>query len=204
MSHAVNIFWDNSNILIPAQFLSGRRDGIYAAPRLRIQFDNLLRLALGGRRIGAAVCVGSAKTVPTGVTQRLRELGVSPEFYERGVGSGKEQGVDQCLQIHMLRAATDSAVPGVAVLLTGDGAGYETGAGFHSDLERLHRLGWGVEVISWGGVCSAALRDWARQVGVFVDLDQYFASVTFVEGGRRAVPVSLVHRGFARPHPNAA
>jgi len=162
--NTVYIFWDNSNIFIPGQFVAGRRDGVYAAPRLRIHFENLFRLAHAGRPIGSAVCVGSASSVPSGVTQKLRALNVSLEFYERGTASGKEQGVDQCLQVHMLRAATDVVTPGVAVLLTGDGAGYETGTGYHADLQRLHRLGWGVEVLAWDGACSFALRDWVRLV----------------------------------------
>jgi hypothetical protein len=197
--NTVHIFWDNSNIFIPAQFVAGRRDGVYAAPRLRIHFENLFRLAHAGRPIGSAICVGSASAVPSGVTQKLRALNVSLEFYERGTASGKEQGVDQCLQVHMLRAATDVVTPGVAVLLTGDGAGYETGTGYHADLQRLHRLGWGVEVLAWDAACSVALRDWVSRVGVFTPLDRYFESTTFVEGGRVASPLSLMYRGRARP-----
>ena len=43
--------------------------------------------------------------------------------------SGKEQGLDQCLQVHMLRAIHDCPTPQVAVLMTGDGAGYDDGVG---------------------------------------------------------------------------
>jgi NYN domain len=201
---SVRIFWDNSNIFIPAQTVSARRDGAYAQSRLRVHFENLFRLAHAGRPVDSAVCVGSRSSVPSGIHQRLSSLNMSLEFYERGVGSRREQGVDQCLQVHMLRAATDVSAPGVAVLLTGDGAGYESGTGYHADLERLHRLGWGVEVIAWESACSRALREWVDRVGVFVPLDKYFASVTFVEGGRIALPLSLVHRGIARPLRSAA
>jgi hypothetical protein len=41
----------------------------------------------------------------------------------------------------MLRAVMDVKPPHVAVLLTGDRAGYETGAGFHAYLKRLQRAG---------------------------------------------------------------
>lgn len=198
---SVHIFWDNSNIFIPAQSVSADKDGAYAVSRLRIHFENLFRLAHAGRRVASAKCVGSGAPA---VWQRLSALGLSSEFFERGGASGREQGVDQCLQVHMLRAAADAATPGVAVLLTGDGAGYEEGRGYHADIERLHRQGWGVEVLSWQGACSRALREWASEVGVFVPLDSYFQSITFVEGGRVALPISLVHRHRAKPVRGAA
>jgi hypothetical protein len=195
----VHIFWDNSNVFVPAQYVASRRDGLYAAPRLRIHFDNLLRLAHAGRHVASAVCVGSGQATTSRVMQRLRTLGVSVRLYERGQYSRREQGVDECLQVHMLRTATDISVPGVAVLLTGDGAGYEDGSGYHADLARLHRLGWGVEVLSWSGACNLALREWATVAGVFIELDHYFESVTFIEGGRTSTPLSLVRRRLAVP-----
>jgi hypothetical protein len=84
----------------------------------------------------------------------LREkTGIVPELYERGGLSGGEQGLDQCLQVHMLRAISDNADPHVAVLLTGDGAGYDDGVGFHADTERMHAAGWAIEVLSWEHSC---------------------------------------------------
>ena len=195
----VRVFWDNSNIFIPAQTIAARVDGPYAGRRLRIHFENLFRLAHAGRSVGSGIFVGSRSTVPPTIVERLRALKLSVEFYERGLLSRTEQGVDQCLQVHMLRAATDVEVPGVAVLLTGDGAGYADGLGYHADLERLFKLGWGIEVLAWEEAASPALRRWAESVGVFVSLDKYFQSVTFVEGGRSATPLSLVHRGRTVP-----
>ena len=40
---------------------------------------------------------------------------------------------------------------------------------------------------------------WALERGVYVPLEDYYGSVTFIEGGRRAMPLSLVHRGRAMP-----
>jgi hypothetical protein len=195
----VRICWDNSNIFIPAQSIAARRDGPYADRRLRIHFENLFRLAHAGRQVDSGVFVGSRSAVPPAILQRLVLPRLSVEFYERGLASRKEQGVDQCLQVQMLRTATDVATPGVAVLLTGDGAGYAEGVGYHADLERLFRLGWGIEVLAWEEATSLALRRWAESVGVFVSLDRYFQSVTFIKGGRIATPMSLVHRARALP-----
>ena len=153
----VRIFWDNSNIFIPAQTIAARVDGPYAGRRLRIHFENVFRLAHAGRSVGSGIFVGSRSAVPPTIVERLRALKLSVEFYERGLLSRTEQGVDQCLQVHMLRAATDVEVPGVAVLLTGDGAGYADGLGYHADLERLFKLGWGIEVLAWEEATSPAL-----------------------------------------------
>src|SRR5579864_2547873 len=136
----VRLFWDNSNIFIPAQPIAARVDGLYADRRLRIHFENLFKLAHAGRPVDSAVCVGSRSVVSPGIVHRLGLPNLSLEFYERGLATRKEQGVDQCLQVHMLRAAMDVPTPGVAVLLTGDGAGYADGVGYHADLERLFKL----------------------------------------------------------------
>jgi len=195
----VCIFWDNSNIFIPARYLANKREGWSAGRDVRIHFDNMFSLARAGREIESAFCVGSVPPELEAVWARLERVGVQVELFERGEGSGCEQGIDECLQVHMLRALADIHPPAVAVLLTGDGAGYETGAGFHADLERLARAGWGVEVISWNAACNRRLRAWAESVGVYVPLDDYYLSVTFLEGARWAQPVSLTRRGVAVP-----
>ena len=195
----VLIFWDNSNIFIPAKYVATHRDGGFAGTNVRVQFDNLLRLARAGRQVQAGVCVGSVPRELRTLWDRLRGLGIAVELYERGQGSGREQGVDQCLQVHMLRTLSDIQPPQVAVLLTGDGKGYENGVGYHADLERLARAGWGIEVLSWDVACNGRLKAWASECGIYVPLENYYDSVTFIEGGRRATPLSLVHRGRATP-----
>lgn len=199
MSSKVHVFWDNSNIFIPAKYVTSRREGTQLEPLVRIQFEALFNLAKAGRQIGSAICVGSVPPELRSVWDRLRAAGVTVELYERGAVSGTEQGVDQCLQVHMLRTLVDSPQPAVAVLLTGDGAGYDTGIGYHADLERMHRSGWGIEVLAWDAACRRALKDWAQQVGHYIPLDDYYESVTFIEGGRRNRPLSLTRRPRANP-----
>jgi hypothetical protein len=200
MSTAVHLFWDNSNIFVPAKYAAEKREGVHAFHAVRLQFDNLYRLAHAGRPVAEAVCVGSVPPDQEHVWQRLEATGVKVELFERGSGSGREQGVDQCLQVHLLRAGYDHAAdPRVAVLLTGDGAGYEDRAGFGADIERLAGLGWGIEVLAWRAACNHELRAFAEKAGVFIALDDFYDSITFIQGGRRSSSLSLTRRGFATP-----
>jgi hypothetical protein len=200
MDANVLLFIDNSNIFISAKDEALRRESRAAKDQVRLQFERLLELALAGRPLGRAFVVGSIPPEQRAVWQKLEAAtGVKPELYERGQFSGGEQGLDQCLQVHMLRAISDYRDPQVAVLMTGDGAGYDDGVGFHADMERMHAAGWGIEVVSWDGHCRRALRDWATQNGAFIRLDDYYDSVTFLEGGRRVKPLDLSKRPKAVP-----
>ena len=88
-------------------------------------------------------------------------------------------------------------------MLTGDGAGFADGVGFHADLERMRRRGWQIEVVSWRHSCNRRMREWAEEIGKFVALDDHYDSVTFLErpapgepiaNARYAVPVDLSGR----------
>lgn len=194
----VSVFWDNSNMFVPARDIAQAREGGSAAYSIRIHFENLYRLAHAGRTVSSAFCVGSVPPQLQAVWNRLRATGVEVELFERGQESRTEQAVDQALQVQMLRTLADQKPPGVAVLLTGDGAGYYSGRGFHADLERLANGGWGIEVISWDGACNERLRAWAKAQGVYVPLENYYDSITFIEGGRGSRPLSLTRRPKAQ------
>lgn len=160
--------------------------------RLRLHFGNLLRLAAGKHEIVTMFCVTSTEDEVDMVryVPKLRELGVEVKILERGGSSGTEQGVDQTLQVQMLRTAIDSMDdPGIVVLLTGDGAGAEKGEGFLADLQRIVRCGSKVRVLAWRCSCATRLRAWAREHGEFVELDNYYSRITFVEGGRKVTPL---------------
>ena len=88
--------------------------------------------------------------------------------------------------------------------MTGDGAGYDDGVGFHADMARMYNEGWAIEVVSWLRPCRQALRDWATTHGCFVALDDYYESVTFLEGGRRSIPLDLSSRSISTPRLNSA
>ncbi len=181
----VFIYWDNSNIYISATELAAEREGPDARYRLRLHFRNLLRLAAADRPIESAIAVGSVPPELRTVWTRLENEGITVELSERGALHGTEQGVDQKLQANMLRNALDyNGDPGIAVLLTGDGSGFYDGVGFHADLERMHRKGWRIEVLSWTYSCNRRMKEWAEQNGKFIALDDFYESITFLEPPR--------------------
>ena len=178
----VFIYWDNSSIFISAQQVAIDQEGESSRYRVRIHFRNLLELAHGGREIERAIAVGSIPPELRHVWNRLENEGVTVKLLERGAVHGREQGVDQVLQTEMLRDGYDyNGDPGIAVMLTGDGAGFADGVGFHADLERMRRRGWRIEVLSWRHSCNRGMREWAEENGKFIALDDFCESVTFLE-----------------------
>lgn len=181
----VFIYWDNSNIYISAREIAAEREGGDARYRMRLHFRNLLYLACADRPIEHAIAVGSVPPELRHVWTRLENEGVNVELSERGALHGTEQGVDQKLQSNMLRDALDyNGDPGIAVLLTGVGSGFYDGVGFHADLERMHRKGWRIEVLSWTYSCHRRMKEWAEQTGKFIALDDFYNGITFLEPPR--------------------
>ena len=196
----IYIFWDNSNIFISAKrFANNCRVSSSYGLGTRIHFENLYNLAKVGRDVEKIIVVGSVLHGEAELWRRFEStIGCEIKLFEKGNETGKEQAVDQALQVEMLRALNDEKVPQIAVLLTGDGAGYDEGIGFHADLERMYNSGWGVEVISWKNTCKQNLENWVKKAGVFIDLEEYFDSVTYEVGGRPATKLNMKHRGQAR------
>ena len=116
----------------------------------------------------------------------MESTGVEVQLFDRGSPErGEQEMPDRMLQLRMLEDALDyNGDPGIVVLLTGDGAGYLEGAGFHSTLERMHKRDWRVEILSWAHSCNQRMRRWAEQNGVFVALDDFYDSITFLEPSR--------------------
>ena len=65
-------------------------------------------------------------------------------------------------------------------------------------LERMHKKGWGVEVLAWERTCNPRLKEWANKIGVFVPLENFYDAITFTEDDsgalRRAKPLDLSKR----------
>ncbi len=183
----VFIYWDHSNIFHEAQRLADERNGTPGARYLiRINFERMISLAHADRPVKRAVAAGSVPPEMRQLWNRLENAGVEVKLFDRGDPSrGEQQVPDQVLQLRMLEDALDNiGDPGIVVLLTGDGAGYEEGAGFHATLERMHHLGWRIEILSWTHSCKRAMKEWAEQNGVFVALDDFYDSITFREPSR--------------------
>lgn len=202
----VFIYWDNSNIFISAQEAAVEREGGTARWRVRIDFHNLLTLAHGARPVQRAIAVGSIPPELRHVWNRMENEGVDVHLLERGAAHGREQGVDQLLQTFMLRDAVDyNGDPGIAVMLTGDGSGFIDGVGFHADLERMHRKGWRIELLSWRHSCKRRMREWTEAHGTFVALDDFYDNITFLAppapgrplaDPRDATPLDLAKRPY--------
>ena len=207
----VFVYWDNSNIFIGAQELAEERENnADASFRVHIDFENMFRLAHADREVAKALAVGSIPPPLRRVWDKLRRQGVEVQLYDRVEAEKKEQEIpDRLLQLEMLRDGFDhNGDPGTAVLLTGDGAGYYKGpgVGFHKELERIHKRGWRIEVLSWEHSCNPRMRKWAEDNGKFIALDDFYESVTFVEKSepgfpevspRAVVPLDLPRRDRA-------
>ena len=186
MSDRVFIYWDNSNIYHEAQRLAEERNGsLDARYRVRINFQQLMNLARADREVGRAVAAGSIPPEMRQMWNRLEGSGVNVKLFYRGSAGGEQEMPDYFLQMAMMEDGWDNMDdPGVAVLLTGDGAGYMVGEGFQVMLERLHNRGWRIEVLSWAHACNQRMRRWATENGAFVALDDYYDSITFLEPSR--------------------
>ena len=183
----VFIHWDNSNIFVEARRLAEEvNEGPGARYRVRINFDNMLRLAHAERPVERAFAAGSVPPEMRQLWNRMESNGVEVQLFDRGSsGRGEQEIPDRFLQLRMLEDALDyNGDPGIVVLLTGDGAGYLEGAGFHRTLERMHKRGWRVEILSWAHSCNQRMRRWAQENGAFVALDDFYDAITFMEPSR--------------------
>ena len=184
----VFIYWDNSNVFREAQRLAEEREeGPDARYRVRICFDNLLRLAHADRPVEKATAVGSILPELRQLWNRLENGGV--EACLRGA-PGEREVPDRTLQVRMLEDALDyNRDPGIAVLLTGDGDGYLEDV--HRTLERMHARGWRVEILSWTHSANPRMRAWAEENGLFVALDDFYEAITFLEPSRPGMALAL-------------
>ena len=183
----VFIYWDNSNIFHEAKRLAEEHNsGPDARYRVRIDFDNMYRLAHADRIVQRAVAAGSIPPEMRQLWNRLRNQDVDVHLFDRiNPEHGEQEIPDRLLQLRMLEDLVDYLDdPGTVVLLTGDGAGYLEGVGFHSTLERMHNRGWRIEILSWEHSCNRRMRHWAQENGVFVALDDFYDAVTFLEPSR--------------------
>ena len=187
----VFLYWDHSSILFGAQRLAEERDeGPNARDRVRINIDNLLRLAKADRLLKKAFAVGSVLTQMHRPWKDLENRGVEAELCDRGYpGPSEQETPDGILQLRMLEDALDYIDdPGITVLLTGNGAGCLEATGFHSTLEKMHKRGWRVEILSWANRCDRRTREWAERNGVFIALDEYYSAITFLRPSHSALP----------------
>lgn len=176
-----HIFWDQSNIFHCAQATCDDRGvGLEPGHRydLRLNFQAIYDFASLGRNVEKAIAVGSVPPDLQALWRQLEKAGVDVELQERGESSGKEQAVDEAIQLHMMRSLVDRIKePAVAVVLTGDG-------GFKQDIDRLLDNGWGVEVLSFSCGFNPVLRTIGTGHGgrgKYVALDPWYDQLTYLQ-----------------------
>jgi hypothetical protein len=181
---SIHIFWDNSNI-----WLVGRNVCQQKEPSdqnsFRIHFSNLFDFVVDNRKVDYAFVGGS---IP--LWQRFANLGIKFNKQERGQSSGGEVAVDEIIQLQMANQVLGVNPPGIIVLLTGDGSGYNNDQGFIKQLELAHKHGWQIEVVSWDLGCNRLLKRFAENNGVYRTLETVYNKVTFINNKRWAVPTN--------------
>ena len=180
----LSVFWDNSNIwLVGRNVCHARERGDEGG--FRIHFARLLDFVLDGRPLDYAFVGGSIPPQSDPLWARFENLGAVVEKQQRGEITGGEVGVDEVIQLAIANRVLDEQ-GGSVVLLTGDGSGYSDGKGFIKQLERAHKHGWGIEVVSWDAGCNRYLRDFAQKHGTYRALEPVYEAVTFINNKRWA------------------
>ena len=150
--------------------------------RLRLDFRNLIQLFQEDRAIRKAVVAGSVPPEMKDVWKQLEREGIRTEIIDKSQTGGAEHNLpDMTLQWEMLHDAITETPCGTAVLLTGDGAGWELGRGFLPTVQAMKRRGWKIELHSWQDSCNRRLMKWAQRNGVFVRLDDFYESITYIK-----------------------
>jgi hypothetical protein len=196
---AVHIFWDHSNLFLSAlDCCDDRGKGKEPGHRFdaRVHFQRMFDFAANGRTVERAVAVGSIPPGLNALWSKLKKAGIDIELQERGAESGKEQAVDEALQLEMLRSVLDRGdKPAVAVLLSGDGDFYE-------DAKRMIDAGWGVEILCFGSSFARKLQGLSKTShgrAKYVNLDKWYPQLVYLQGFdeeimRPADPLDLTGR----------
>lgn len=141
------IMVDNSNVFIEGQKYSARLKGVKKAPSedrdpcdpsWRISFGDLISCLAEGRKIHAAILVGSRPPRNDSVWESARTHGFDVTVYDRGVG-GQEKAVDTELVARGTEIICMAAEPMVTVIASGD-------RDFIPLVNVSHRKGWEVEM----------------------------------------------------------
>jgi NYN domain-containing protein len=184
----ISVFWDNSNIwLVGRGVCSQREPGDELA--FRIHFAHLLDFVINKRQLDYSFVCGSVPPSSDPLWRRFENLGIVVDRQERGQGTGGEVAVDEMIQLSMANRVLDVTPPETLVLLTGDGSGYTDGKGFITALERAHKHGWNVEVVSWDAGCNRYLQHFVAKNGTYRSLEPVYDKVTFINNKRWAQPV---------------
>ncbi len=182
------IFWDNSNIHYAGlnQVLP-RLEPEVQKEAYRTYFSGLLKLVTQSRPVDDIFFSGSIPPKNDALWNTVKALGIQPALLPRSITDGEADTTDHVLQLALLRLAFDHPEPNTVALLTGDGAGINSGRGFLADAKRLSERGWKFEIYSWDIACHNQLKEFAITYGKYIKLEDYYSNITFIKNGRRAI-----------------
>jgi hypothetical protein len=187
---AIHVFFDNSNMWGGAQAVRSQIEPGVPWPALRIYYRNLFDRIEGGRTADTRILAGSVPPSCDSLWEFARDRGYRTDLLhrvQRDDGSIGEQGVDEVLHLKIANVLLDFAPPQTLVVATGDGRISEFGTGFSTQIERALRIGWDVELWSWGqSLNERRYRQIEANSGGKMTihlLDPDYPSVTFVKGG---------------------
>lgn len=194
------IFWDNSNIHISGLEVMKHMEPSQTRELFRTDFKNLFQLVCNNRKVETAFLSGSIPPPNNALWDYLRNMNITLQLLNKTADGFEQESVDMSLQTMMLRTAIDNK-PSTISILTGDGAGKQLGEGFLSDLQRINRMGWKIEVYAWDNSCNRYLKDFALNFGKYISLEDYYYSITFLKEDRNnptgypvraSVPLNLI------------
>ena len=186
------IFWDNSNIHYAGlNHVFPIMEPNVPKTKYRTYFKVLLDLVTQGRHIDDIYFAGSIPPKGDALWNAVARMGIKPSLLPRSMTDGEADTTDHVLQLALLRLAMDHPRVDTVALLTGDGAGINSGEGFLADALRLASRGWNFEVYSWDAACHTQLKEFAKSSGKYIKLEDYYKTITFIEGGRKPRPMSL-------------
>ena len=184
------VYVDNSNIYIGGQEAAKERHEDSSA--LRIAFNHFLFLITHGQmEFDEMVWAGSGPAEMDDVFKSMVDKGVDLQMIPRSE-SGENETVDMAMQLSMYRHHRKyKNSPGTIVLCTGDGKGFHEEKGFLYDVKGFIEDGWTLNLYSWDAICHNGLKQFAKQHGHYVPLEQHYNAITFIKDGRHAVNVDL-------------
>lgn len=195
----VYFFLDFSNIAINARQVGlTHGDGFMDSQSIRLSSSNLRLFAQRNRLWGGGYAAVGLNDQQSQIKRHFEQAGIRFDICERGKISGKEQNIDQRIQLEMYRLLSPSFQKGTVVLATGDGNGFADRRGFVEALATLHSHGFAVEVLSWRHSFNRFLKSWAVEHGQAIELDKYYADLTFVHARRPATALYCLSRKLVR------
>ena len=184
-----HVFVDNSNIFGGVQRTASVAEPAAPWPAIRLYYRNFVQLIEGRHGILTRVLAGSVPPGNEDLWEYARSAGYDTSLLrkiEKDDGRLGEQGVDELLHLKIANVLLDYDPPQTLVLGTGDGQLGQFGTSFEQQVSRALKLGWDVEVWSWGMQLSgrfAKLRSPSGASATIHVLDPYYRSITFVKGG---------------------